>query len=189
MERDYQTLLSYITLVAQAHQEKTNEFGVTRRPGGGKNFYFTHPLWCCMMMLLEPTLPDDIRLPGALALLFHDVLEDTTVPLPDTLPPEVKELVAKLTVAKEAKYNYSSWEKEKRTITHKPPLIQLLKLYDKVSSLYDASVKEERYQEWVRIVEEMTTTVEKTYGTLRIVLMARSITTYYREHYHLETTR
>lgn len=179
---DYQTLLRYIAIVGVAHQEKPNKHGNPLRsfPGGRENPYFTHPVWCALMMFLEPLLPDEVRIPGSLALLFHDVIEDTTTPLPEDLPRDVKRLVDALTVPKLPEYNYSGWELEKETILEKPRLIQLLKLYDKTSSLYDMSVREDRYQEWMTITGQLAKQVEEEFGRLNIVILAQSLIAEYR---------
>jgi hypothetical protein len=174
---DYKKFIAYVEYAANAHQEHPGKFGKTQRqlPSGEENPYITHPLWCAMMILLEPTLPQKLREEGAAALLFHDLLEDTTQPLPENTPDSVKELVAHMTVPKEAKYNYSSWEKEKREILTMPIHIQLLKLYDKTATLYDLVLSKERYKEWSQIVMKLADTVEKNYGTLRIVTLARAL--------------
>ncbi len=184
MKSDYQLLLRYIHSVAEAHQEKLGEFGnpIRKLPSGSENPYFFHPLWCSLTLFCEPKLPDEVRLPGALALLFHDILEDTTIDLPEDLSDDVRSLVQELTVEKEEQYNFSGWEKEKLTILQKPPHIQLLKLFDKVSSVYDMAVKKERYPEWIRIVEGLIENVEAEYGVLNITLLARALTKQYREN-------
>lgn len=48
--------------------------------------YFIHPTWCSMTLLLEPTLPLETRQSGYAALLWHDILEDTQMTLPDDTP-------------------------------------------------------------------------------------------------------
>jgi len=46
-----------------------------------------------MTLLTETSLPDEIRLSGYLALLFHDVIEDTDLELPVAIARVVIELV------------------------------------------------------------------------------------------------
>ena len=173
---DHKKYVAYLVTMIVAHQEKYNAFGKPLRSNQLLP-YFTHPLWCSIMILLEPTLPESIKEQGSLALLFHDILEDTTEPLPADLPDTVKGLVRELTVEKEAKYNFSSWEKEKLTILEKPIEVQLLKLYDKTASIYDRSIKGDRYDEWTRIVLKLAENVEKQYGPLNITDLAKTIVT------------
>ena len=44
--------------------------------------YVIHPIWSAMTLLTETSLSEEIRLTGYQALLWHDTLEDTTLPLP-----------------------------------------------------------------------------------------------------------
>jgi (p)ppGpp synthase/HD superfamily hydrolase len=185
---DYRKFIEYITYAAKAHQENLGEFGKKRRKlsNGSENPYITHPLWCAMMIVLEPKLDEKTRVAGAYALLFHDVLEDTTLPLPADLPENIKLLVQKMTVPKEAQYNFSGWEKEKQTILKLPVSIQLLKLYDKTATLYDEALKEERFPEWMDVVEKLAQNVQKEYGKLRIVSLAQAIIQQKRQELSLQ---
>ncbi len=180
---DYKKLLEYIELVAEAHQEHPNQHGKTMRklPSGEENPYLMHPLWCSVMILAEPKLPKNIREKGALALLFHDVVEDTLTPLPKDLPENVKRLIENMTVPKLPEYNYSSWDLEKQTILKKPIELQLLKLFDKTATLYDMVLQERRFPEWMDIVEKLASNVEKEYGSLNIVTLARALVTKYKQ--------
>ena len=92
---DHKQYAEYVRYVAQAHQEHVLPTAKAMRvfPSGEKNPYFTHTLWCSMMMLLDTQLPENLRDAGAVALLFHDVLEDTSSPLPDSLSPEAVQFV------------------------------------------------------------------------------------------------
>lgn len=179
---DYKSFLQYLSIAAEAHQEKTNKFGKKERvmQSGGIP-YVMHPLWCSTMVYMEPLLPESIRIPSTLALLLHDILEDTTVKLPETLDKETNKLINAMTVEKEAQYNFSSWAKEKQTILDKPIHIQLLKLYDKTATLYDCVLPEKRFKEWTDVVEKLAENVEKAYGTLNIVILARSLVQHYRK--------
>ncbi len=174
---NYRQLLGYINIVAEAHQEKENKHGKVLRklPSGEENPYFLHPLWCSIMILSEPNLQKDIRENGAIALLFHDILEDTTIDLPPEIPEIVKKLILDMTVPKLPEYNYSSWALEKHTILYKPVELQLLKLYDKTASLYDLVLDKNRYKEWMDIIEKLAENVEEHYGRLNIVVLAKSL--------------
>jgi (p)ppGpp synthase/HD superfamily hydrolase len=55
--------------------------------------YIVHPIWCATTILQEPMLPLSIRQAGSIALLWHDTLEDTTLPLPAETAAEILFLV------------------------------------------------------------------------------------------------
>ena len=171
---DYRKFVNYITYIAEAHQEKLlpNAKAFRKFPSGGVNEYFTHPLWCSMMILLDTKLPDEIRNDGALALLFHDILEDTTVGMPVDLSEGVKTLIQDLT--------YDNFQEEVIRTLEKPPLIQLLRLYDKTATLYDGDLNPKRYPEWIGFIEKLIVTVEKEYGELNIILLAKVLISKYR---------
>lgn len=176
---DYKKFIEYIAFAAEAHQEKVLPTAKALRtfPSGEKNPYFTHPLWCAMMILLETQLPETIRIPGAQALLLHDILEDTSLPLPEDVSEEVRHLVQEMTYK-------GGFDEEKLIILKKPSLIQLLKLYDKTATLYDGDIKPRRYQEWTAFMQKLIETVEKEYGTLHIVLLARELIKKYQNPFH-----
>lgn len=164
---DYKDFISSIAFVANAHQEKTRPGAEAWRVfgSGEKNPYFTHPLWCAMMILLETKLPESIRIPGAYALLYHDVLEDTSATLPDHLPDEVKHLVKEMTYV-------GGFQEEKMKVPSKPPLVKLLKLYDKTATLYDRSPLNNIEQEWKEYTYQLSQDVKKEYGALNITKIA-----------------
>ena len=172
---DHREFVRDIAFTATAHQEKVLPRAKALRtfPSGEKSPYFTHSLWCAMMIWLDSELPESIRAPGARALLFHDVLEDTSSALPDNTPDEVKHLVQEMTYA-------GGFDEEKFAVLNKPPLIQLLKLYDKTATLYDGDLKPRRYKEWTEFMEKLIVTVEKEYGELNIVLLAKTLIEKYK---------
>jgi hypothetical protein len=178
---DYNKFLNYLQIVADAHQNKTkpdaNKFRIVS--DGEKIPYFFHSLWCAVMIYMEPTLNKDIRTNGAIALLFHDYLEDTTASLPEKLPDEAKKLIESMTIEKEAKYDFSRYNKEKVVIFDEEPMIRLLKLYDKVATLYDGDLEKERYTDWSRFVNKLADDVEKNYGNLNIVMLGRQLAAKY----------
>lgn len=138
------------------------------RKWDGQTPYSVHPIWCAMMILHETALPEDIRVDGSQALLFHDVIEDTLAELPAYLSERVKKLVADMT--------FESSDEEMLKVWDKPIEVKLFKLYDKVSNLMDASWMSEqklkRYQEYtLKLARE----VETVYGKLNIIKLAESI--------------
>ena len=172
---DCKRFIEYISFAATAHQEKVLPTAKALRtfPSGEKTPYFTHPLWCAVMLWLDSDLPESIRYPGAETLLFHDILEDTSAPLPEDISDEVKHLVQEMTYQ-------GGFNEEKTAVLTKPPLIQLLKLYVKTATLYDGDIKPGRIQEWTEFMLKLINTVEREYGTLNIVLFARELIKKYR---------
>jgi hypothetical protein len=164
---DYKKFIEYIAFAAEAHQEKVLPTAKASRtfPSGGRNPYFTHSLWCAMMILLDTHLPEKISIPGAEVLLLHDLLEDTFSSLPKDVSDEVRNLVGEMT--------YADWECERKTVPTKPPIVQLLKLYDKTATLYDeCAPKGDKLKEWLELTKKLTETVRKEYGELNIVSLA-----------------
>lgn len=99
--------------------------------------------------------------------MFHDVLEDTSEKLPDDFPADAAELVHEMTGPRFAE--------EVKIFHTKPPMVQLLKLYDKTATLYDGCVQEERYEIWSNFVLQLADNVEKNFGELNIVILGRAL--------------
>lgn len=136
--------------------------------------YGVHPLWCAMMFLQETNLPVSIKRENcALVLLFHDVKENTTIRFPKWLPKEVIELVESMTFTSEV----DSTIIEMKVIWNSPTIVRLLKLYDKVSNLLDGSwMPDEKWNnQYVPYVLQLADDVEKNYGQLNIVRVARAV--------------
>lgn len=136
--------------------------------------YAVHPTWCAMTFLQETNLPVEVnREQCALALLLHDGPEDTGQPLPNWIPSEVIELVRLMTFSSAP--NSTAIEMER--IWQLPPLVRLLKLYDKVSNLLDGTwMSDEKWNEqYVPYVIRLATDVENAYGDLNIVRIARAV--------------
>ena len=172
---DYKRFIEYISFAAVAHQEKVLPAAKALRtfPSGEKTPYFMHSLWCANMLWLDSDLPESIRYPGAQALLFHDILEDTSASLPNDISYEVKYLVQEMTYK-------GGFNEEKTAVLTKPPIVQLLKLYDKTATLYDGDMKPGRVYEWTEFMLKLINVVEREYGTLNIVLLARELIKKYR---------
>lgn len=133
-----------------------------------KTPYIVHPIWCAMTILTETTLQESIRLNGYLALMWHDVLEDTSIPLPTFADDTVKELVNDMT--------FSSFEEETMRLWEKSPIVRLLKLYDKTSNLLDAShLSKEKWSRYTDFTKRLIEDVHHNYGDLNIVKIAQSI--------------
>jgi hypothetical protein len=133
-----------------------------------KTPYVIHTIWCGMTLLTETKLPEDIRIPGYQALIWHDVLEDTNLPLPEGTDGEVARLVGEMT--------FASFKEEQESIENKESLVKLLKLYDKVSILLDAVwMKDEKWNNLVDYTLKLRQFVFDTYGDLNIVKIAGAV--------------
>ena len=130
--------------------------------------YAVHPIWCAMTLLTETTLPEEIRFRGYQALLWHDTLEDTTSPLPENTDEAVSQLVHEMT--------FLSFRDEQEKIWSSRDVVKLLKLYDKVSILLDATwMKTEKWNSLVDYTLRLKAFVSETYGELNIVKIAGAV--------------
>lgn len=163
-----------INMCLEAHRDYSRKQEYSVRRWDNQTPYGVHPLWCVMTFLQETSLPESInREECALALLFHDVRENTTMKLPEWLPQGTIELVGLMTFTAEP----GSTEIEMREIWSRPPIVRLLKLYDKVSNLLDGSwMSEEKWnRQYAPYVLQLADDVEKNYGQLNIIRIARAI--------------
>lgn len=156
-----------VQYVLRAHTESPKKPRNAVRLADGKTPYYVHPLWCATTLLTEVSLPEIFRYEGATALLYHDVLEDTTAGLPDWLSERVVRMVHDLTFP-----GPSTVEMEQ--IWARSSEIRLLKLYDKLSNLLDGSwMSKEKRAQYSQYVEQLFTDVVKHYGELNITRLAR----------------
>lgn len=130
--------------------------------------YSMHPVWCATTLLSETSLPEDLRHHGAIALLMHDVVEDTTAGLPEGISAEAQRLVEELTFESSAIAREKIWEKSDAA--------KLLKLYDKVSNLMDGAWMDDEKKDLFRgDIRALADHAEKVYGPLNITKIARSV--------------
>lgn len=166
-------LKKYFDFAFDAHQNhpiaqgkdyrQADEQGVRQLP------YIVHPYWCALMLLNDSHLPRDVRETGFKVLLLHDVLEDTTLPLPDFVEPRVVELVKEMT--------YETWEEERDAVPKKSIDVKLLKLVDKVATMYDEAMRPDikKRREWKQLTQTLLEDVSKVYPDSRIVTIAKAI--------------
>jgi hypothetical protein len=153
-------------ILAHAKHAKTPRDAI--RLWDKKTPYAIHPIWCAITLLTETTLPEDIRLIGYQALLWHDTLEDTSLTLPRHTKDEVKKLVEDMT--------FKNFREETKNLWGRSDMVKLLKLYDKVSNLLDATwMRDEKWNKYVKHTLRITEFVEGKYGELNIVKIARAI--------------
>jgi len=152
---------------AHIHHPKTEKDAV--RFWDNKTPYIIHPTWCAMTLLTETSLSEEIRFDGYQALLWHDILEDTTVTeLPADTSATVRCYVQDMT--------FRSFNDEVKNIWSKNKAIQLFKLYDKVSNLLDAAwMKDKKRKAYIDYTLQLKDTVRSEYGDLNIVKIANSI--------------
>lgn len=163
-----QDLAGFIGYSFRAHAEQPTKPSKAVRKWDGKTPYGIHPTWCAMTLLTETTLPEEIRVTGAQALLLHDVLEDTTAGLPEGTPTEVIKLVEGMT--------FVSSDEEMELIWTRSQEVKLLKLYDKVSNLLDGSwMSQEKRERYAAYLVALCDDVEPHYGQLNIMRIARAI--------------
>lgn len=164
----------YLDFAYSAYQEHNNSGQAFRQ--NGKVPYMTHPLWAAMMLIADTQIPWEQRAIGFKALILHDVLEDTSLELPDWVEPKVKEIVQELT--------FESFEAGVKLYDNKSSYIKLLLLYDKLSSMYEKHVgitgkteeiRSAKRRLWKEFTLKGIKEVEKEYGNIRIVQVGKAI--------------
>ena len=154
--------------VVQAHNREAVSEKKRFRKWDGKTPYSVHPIWCALTILTEGTLLEELRERGALALLYHDILEDTTAKLPAETPEEVAALVRGMT--------FESTDEEMDKVWDRGEEVILLKLYDKVSNLLDGHwMVAETRERYASYTSRLLRHVERRFGELNITRMARAV--------------
>lgn len=153
----------------RAHRDQARTPEKAVRKWDGATPYGIHPVWCAMTILAETSLTNDLRKDGAIALLFHDLLEDTFADLPKDTSTRVRMLVEEMT--------FESFTAECEKVWIRSPECLLLKLYDKVSNLLDgvwmSSEKRERY---LTHTQRLVVEVEQHFGnSLNILRLAHAL--------------
>ncbi len=152
------------------HAERAKKPSKAVRKWDGVTPYGVHPAWCAMTLLHETALSEELRVRGAAALLFHDLLEDTTAGIPESLgcPEGARELVAGMT--------FESSDVEMAEVWSRSEEVKLFKLYDKVSNLLDGAwMSPEKRAKYAAYTLRLAEDVERNFGGLNIVRIARAI--------------
>lgn len=154
-----------LDFVYRAHQEHNRRKDFRQ---GGKVPFMVHPVWCALTILNDQRIPFTERELGYQVLLLHDVLEDTSLEIPDYVDQKVLDCVKEMT--------HDNWEDEQK-IDDKSHFIKLLKLCDKVSSMYDENVREDavRRKEWKTLTQKLLVDVKNHYGNIRLVTLAKAV--------------
>lgn len=165
----YPELQSHIQFVLYAHQNLAKASENTVRGFDNETPYSVHPVWCATTIAAEPSLSRDLRIEGAIVLLYHDVNEDTTAVLPDSLPLAVRQSIEHMTFL-------GGMEQEMKEIWDKEPKIRLFKLYDKISNLLDATWMSHDYRKkYVNHTKNLLIDIEQQFGSLNITRIAHAI--------------
>lgn len=160
-------LINHISSAWSAHADHAKKPSMAVRRWDGRTPYGIHPLWCGLTLLHETTLPKSLREAGAVALFYHDALEDTDMVLPK-LTKRVERLVRGMTFASSQEEEQKVWRRSKE--------VRLLKLCDKVSNLLDGAwMTPERRERYLAYTLRLAEDVERNYGSLNIIRIARSL--------------
>lgn len=164
-------LWPHIEYIWKAHAQHPAQPGQQFRLWDKETPYAVHPLWCALTLLTETSLSKEIRENGAQALLYHDVLEDTTQSLPKNVSKEVAALVADMTF-------HGGFEQEKKDIWEKSDMVKLLKLYDKTSNLLDHTwMSPEKYLDYLLFTKKLAKEVQNNWQNLHIYRIIESLPT------------
>lgn len=164
-----QNLAHLISYAIESHRDHATKSSKTVRKWDGRTPYGIHPTWCATTLLTETTLPEELRIMGAEALLFHDVLEDTTAELPHLTSHRVRDLVDEMT--------FDNSDEEMERVWSRSQECKLLKLYDKVSNLLDGVwMTPEKRAKYVAYTLRLAEEVERDFGPqLNILKIARAV--------------
>lgn len=169
MKQKLAQLQPHIDWVMKTHSQYARKPREAVRFWDGKTPYFIHPLWAGLTILTETKLPERVRWEGALTLLYHDILEETTRQLPRSLPAQVKRNVQAMT--------FANIDEEMKLVWGKNREIILFKLYDKVSNLLDATpwMKPKALKEYRAYTRKLLRRVRVDFGTLNITAIAQNL--------------
>jgi len=159
-----------LAYIIWAHTDEPRKPGNRYRKWDSRTPYYIHPIWCATMILQETSLPEDLRRNGSLALLYHDVLEDTTAGLPGWLSEDVGLLVSEMTFKSSEDEWENLWQRDER--------VRLLKLYDKTSNLLDGVwMTHDKRAHHLRHLRRIYEDVKAKYGELNITKLASTLLT------------
>lgn len=164
---DAELLQKIFAFAHDAHQNH-NLIGGNHVMRRGIYPYIIHPMWAASTLIMDPDIPKEERILGFQILILHDVLEDTSVQLPKWIDEEVKRGVVALT--------HNNWEEEQAAILHYTPFLTLLKLCDKMQTMYEKAVTDpKKARQWRQLVQRLTEDVEAHYGKTRVVVIAKAL--------------
>lgn len=157
-----------ITYAAIAHQEHSRKPSKAVRIWDKETPYVVHSVWGAMTILHETQLPEEIRVRGSQALICHDILEDTTMRLPEFLEKEVVDLVQEVTFASQEEAMVKIWERSDEAI--------LITLYDMVSNMMDGAwMDNEQKNFYMGYTMKLKEVVKNKFGELNIVKISEAL--------------
>lgn len=121
-----------ITALWRAIQDNPSPGTKTARNFDERTQSAHHSILALELVTVESDVPAELRWLAGRALLWHDVLEDSTAGLPVGMPERVVELVQDMTFPGGSK-------QERIEIWGKAPIVRWLKLYDKAANLSDGA--------------------------------------------------
>ncbi len=130
--------------------------------------YIIHPMWAACTLIMDPKIPKEERIIGYQVLVLHDVLEDTSEQLPDWVSDDVKRGVQSLT--------HENWEEEQEAVMQYTPFLTLLKLCDKMQTMYELAIDDPiKARQWKTLIENLVRDVEAHYGKTKVVVIAKAL--------------
>lgn len=153
--------------VSKYHSLYSKETAGAYRKHDKKTPYGVHPALCALTILHEKNLGEAERLLGATILAYHDVLEDTDATLPPDLPCFIVEDIEAMC--------FESSSNEMEEIWTRPDFIQMLKLYDKWSNLYDSSMNPLNKEKYRKYAKRLSEKVKEKYPNLNIHAMIDAV--------------
>ena len=130
--------------------------------------YIIHSMWAACTLIMDPKIPKEERIIGYQILVLHDVLEDTSKKLPDWVSDEVKAGVQSLT--------HNNWQEEQEAVTHYTPFLKLLKLCDKMQTMYELAINDPiKARQWKTLIKNLVRDVEAHYGKTKVVVTANAL--------------
>ncbi|GEM_PF-799921 len=162
------TIARVVEFVLRVHDKQATRPHKRIRFIDGKTPYGIHPLWCAFSILAEERLTEEVRVLGFWVLSGHDVLEDTTAKPLKNCPRHAKRLIKEMT--------FSGIREEMRDVWERSTLTRLFKLFDKTSNLMDGSwMPPDRHAKYVEYTLRLAEDVERNFGSLNIVAIARAV--------------
>lgn len=157
----FDNMSEHIANVIRAHAEYPCTPAHAYRRFDGKTPYPVHPIWCATTLATEAALPIEVRELGFLTLLYHDVVEDTTMPLPNSLSDEVKKAIQDMTFENTADEMERIWDFD--------PKIRLFKLYDKTNNLINLDGWDaKKIAKYSNYTAKLSSDVLDNFGTLNV---------------------
>lgn len=158
-----------IRFLMDAHNDKARSPEKCFRKWDNETPYGIHPIWCAMAILHETKLVTELRWRGAIALLLHDILEDTTEGIPNWVPEDIRALISAMTFSSSAEEMREIWQRS-------TAFVRLLKLYDKVSNLMDGAwMSDEQRKKYAEYTKKLADDAKENFGELNIIKIAYAL--------------